>query len=242
MIGYNPQFYSDDSQVGDKCFLDGKDAYIDFNADLKTFQVIPGKISSDYSKGIGRSDFNLFHYESEPMALTIEFYVGGASEEETQSNISNLLNTAKQCIIRKENDVFEYASVLTEQESEDTEVEPYYLVTCKFVTIRRKPIVRIMLEQSSIIFNDGNTSSGMCIQITPTKNIETYTIAGASIFGLRAGTTYIIDGMQGRVTANGVNYFSHTDIIEFPKIKPGKNEITMSEDMPVTISFYPVFS
>lgn len=242
MIDYNPAYYNEDSQVGESCFLDGKNAYIDFNADLKTFLVSPGDLTTDYSIAAGCSDFNLFQFEAKPMELLMEFYVGGSSYEATQTNISNLFLAAKQCVIRKEGDIFEYAAVLVERSSEDTEVEPYYLVICRFAVIRRKPMVERKLNQSSVIYNEGNTPSGMRIVIDPERVMETFTVADVTISDLAPGITYIIDGISGRVTANGVNYFAHTNIIDFPKIKPGKNEIKMSEDIPIVVSFYPVFS
>lgn len=242
MNDYNPVYYNEDTQVGESCFLDEKNSYIDFNADLKTFLVRPGGMTTDYSVGSGRSDFNLFQSELDPMELMMEFYVGGPSYEATQTNLSNLFLAAKQCVIRKEGDIFEYPAVLIERSSEDTEVEPYYLVTCRFAAIRRKPLVERKLTQSSIVYNEGNVMSGLRIILEPESAIKEFTIAGITISDLSPGISYMIDGITGSVTANGVNYFAHTDIIDFPKIKPGKNEIKMSEDIPVIVSFYPVFS
>lgn len=242
LFDYNPQYYNEDKQVGERCFFDGKDVYIDFNADLKSFEVTPGAIDSDFSPAAGRSNFNLFNIEAEPAELVAEFYVGGPSYEATQTNISNLLIAAKQCVIRKEGDIFEYAAVLIDRDSENTEVEPYYLLSLKFAVIRRKPLVIKKFEKTAVIYNEGNVPSGVCISISPEKALETFTVAGITIKDLNPGTTYVIDGIAGRVTANGVNYFAHTDLIDFPKIQPGKNEIVMSEKIPVTVSFYPVFS
>lgn len=239
---YNPHYYNDDAQVGERCFLDSKDAYMEFNADLKSFLLAPGKVEADYATAAGNSTFNLHNYDAEPMELELEFYVGGASYEDVQTNISKLFLAAKQCIIHKGNDIFEYVSVLTDRESEATDIEPYHLVTCKFASIRRKPMVENKLYKSSVIYNDGNTASGLCITFTPTKKIQSFMISGITITDLEPDITYVIDGISGRVTANGINYFAHTDIIDFPQIKPGKNEIRLSEEIPVTITYYPVYA
>lgn len=243
MIEYNPNFYSEDIQAGENCFFGNRDAYIDFNADLKSFELKSGKMSTDYARNAGDTEFNLFQFETEPMKLIAEFYVGGASFEDAQSNISGLLLSARRCVITKEGDIFEYPAVLVENEVEATEVEPYFLVTCSFAVIRRKPLVTHRLEGTkAIIFNEGNAESGMRYTIFPKKQTESLVIAGITIHDLAPGTTYCIDGIQGRVTADGINYFDHIDIIDFPKVKPGRNEITMSEEIPAEVSFYPVFS
>lgn len=242
MIDYNAQYYNEDKQVGDKCFFDESDVYIDCNADLKSFEISPGAIDPDFSPAAGVSNFNLFSIETDPAELVAEFYVGGPSCEATQTNISNLIRAARQCVVRKEGDIFEYAAVLIDRECENTEVEPYYLVSLKFAVIRRKPLVTQRITDSAVVYNDGNTASGMKISIFPDEEMESFTVAGVTIEDLSPGITYVIDGITGRVTANGINYFAHTDLIDFPKIQPGKNKIVMSEAIPVTVSFYPVFS
>lgn len=242
LLDYNPHYYNEDNQIGDRCFFDGKDVYLDFNADLKEFRLTPGKMDADYSPTPGGCAFNLFSADAEPMELSLEFYVGGPSPEAVQTNISGLLMAAKQCVIRREGDIFEYAAVLTGRDSEETGVEPYYLLSLEFSVIRRKPLVSHQIVDTAVIYNDGNTASGAKISISPEKAMDSFTVMGITIEDLEPGITYVIDGMEGRVTANGVNYFAHTDLIEFPKIQPGKNEIVMSAAVSVTVSFYPVFS
>lgn len=242
MLDYNPQYYNEDRQIGDKCFFDGKDVYIDFNADLKSFEVTPGKIDADYAPGTGSCELNLYSVDANLMELIADFYVGGPSSETVQTNISNMLLAAQQCVIRKGGDVFEYAAVLTDRDSEDTEVEPYYLLSLKFAVIRRKPLVTHQIQQTSVIYNEGNVASGIRISLSPETKMESVTVMGITVMDLEPGITYVIDGIAGRVTANGINYFGHTDLTEFPKIQPGENEIEVSEGIPVTVSFYPVFS
>lgn len=242
MLDYNPHYYNEDKRIGDRCFFDDRDVYLDFNADLKSFEVVPGKISADYSPAAGGSTLALFSSETEPMGLELEFYVGGPSLEAVQTNISNIFLAAKQCVIRKEGDIFEYAAVLTDMDSDNTEVEPYYLVSLKFAAIRRKPLVTHRIAGNSALYNDGNTASGARITISPETEMDSITVMGIKVSNLEPGVTYVVDGIEGRVTANGVNYFAHTDLTDFPKIHPGRNDIVISEEIPVTISFYPVFS
>lgn len=240
-MDYNANYYNEDRRVGDQCFFGDKDVYIEYNADLKEFSITPGSISSDYGKKAGLSGLQLYHIDADPIRLDLVFYVGGPSIEAAQTNISNLLLAARQCVIRKEGDVYEYDAVLIDRNSEDTGVEPYHQVSLSFAAIRRKPLVKKKMVSDMEIYNPGNVKSGAKISLYPETALDTVTVMGATINGVNPGITYVIDGISGRVTADGVNYFSHTDIIEFPKLTPGRNHISLSPMVPATIEFYPVY-
>ena len=244
MSDYNRNYYREDSRVGERCTIDGKDAYLEFNADLKEFVLSQGKLESDYRLSTGNSHFQIFHSSAEEKKLELEFYVGGPSQEAVQTNISNLLQALRQCGISRGSDVFEYAAVLVDNEVEETEVEPYYLVTCELAAVRRKPLVTCRITGTSSVYNDGNTASGVRIEFKApvTGSIRGITVFGVTISPAKNGATYVIDGINGKVTENGVNCFQLTDLIDFPKIKPGMNEIEMSVSMDASVSFFPVFA
>lgn len=240
-MDYNANYYNEDRRVGDQCFFGDKDVYIEYNADLKEFFATPGGISSDYGKRAGLSGLQLYHIDADPIQLNLVFYVGGPSIEAAQTNVSNLLLAARQCVIRKEGDIYEYDAVLTDRNSEDTGVEPYQQVSMSFAAIRRRPLVKKKMSAESEIYNPGNVKSGVKISLYPETALDTVTVMGNTINDLEPGIAYVIDGISGRVTADGVNYFSHTDIIEFPKLDPGWNHISLSPMVPATIEFYPVY-
>lgn len=240
-MDYNQKYYNEDRRVGDQCFFDGRDVYIDFNADLKSFFAVPGSMTVDYGRSAGQTELQVYHTETEPMYLELVFYVGGPSAEATQTNVSGLMLAARHCVIRKEGDIYEYAAVLKDRNSEDTGVEPYQQVSLSFDAVRRRPKIRQKITGTGVIFNPGNSPSGVKLSFSPDEGVEAVTLMGITISDLQPGVTYVIDGLSGHVTANGVNYFAHTDIIDFPKILPGRNEITVSEDIPVEISFYPLY-
>ena len=240
-MDYNANYYSEDRRVGEQCFFDEKDVYIDFNADLKNFLVTPGTITSDYGRSTGMCDLQAYHTYAEPLRLELVFYVGGPSAEATLTNVAGLMQAARQCVVRKEGDIYEYAAVLVDRNCEDTGVDPYQQVSLSFDAIRRRPLIRKRIEGTASIYNPGNQESGVKISIFPDQEMDMVTVMGITIESLKPGVVYVIDGISGRVTANGVNYFSHTNIIEFPKLAPGKNEIQVSTDVPVEIEYYPIY-
>ena len=241
MHDYNPAYGYKDKCVGERCLIDHKDAYREFNADLKSFHISPGDISAHYIIQTGLSSIFDFGGTIEPKTATIEFYVGGASDEQAHENISNLFLSCKECILKRELHRFEYPALLTGKNVEETGVEPYYLVTLDFIVIQRLPLLTTNITEPAIIYNEGNIPSGVRYILKPPIDISSFKINSIKVTNLHAGKHFIIDGITGKITENGNNRFAATDIIDFPKIFPGQNEITMSYNIPITVEYYPLF-
>ena len=65
-----------------------------------------------------------FDRTTEPKTATVEFYVGGASDESAQENISNLLLACKKCVLKRELHRFEYPALLTGKNIQESGVTP----------------------------------------------------------------------------------------------------------------------
>lgn len=238
---YNSNYFISDRRIGDKCFVNGKCTYDLFNADLKSMMLQPGTIEVSYMENTGKSGLVPYGSTIKNRGLIIEFYVGGKSIEDTQINVSNLICACEKCIISTDISRFEYDAIMTAYDETDTGVEPYKLVTISFNVSRRMPLNMITLLSSGTFYNQGNTESGLCIKVTSKSTISNFTICGITIKTLTANRPFTIDGINGRVTENGLNKFSNTNLIDFPKAVPGKNEINMSANVTAELSFYPVF-
>lgn len=241
MYIYNAGYYVQDIQAGDRCFFDNIDVYKVFNADLIEFNLIPGETSNDYRNNTGRSGFLILSTQKENVKAKLRFYVGGKSIEETQMNMLSLIAAGETCVLRMDSSRFEYPAVLEEYEIESPGIDTYGLVTLLMRVVVRYPIVNLNVAGPQTVINPGRIMSGARFEISPSSDLSTLKICGITAKNLKANEVFIIDGIEGRVTANGINRFQDTDIIDFPKIMPGKNEITMSSNVPVSISFYPVF-
>ena len=238
MIAFN---INNDKRLGDECYIDGVDVYEKYGADLKEFYMLPGAITLDCKENTGQSGFNVFSDTLEGKGAVMVFYVCGHSNEDLISNVSNLILACRQCVVQTASSRFEFPAVTTEYSIEATGVDFYDLVTINLMVIKRLPLVTENLTGTGIITNPGNQESGMRLEITPVTALSSFTIEGITMKNLKAKETVILDGIEGEVTAGGINRFQGTDLIDFPKIKPGMNEITMSANVPVRISFYPVF-
>lgn len=241
MYRYNTDYYTQDIQAGDRCFFDNLDVYKAFNADLIKFSTSPGEVENEYRNNTGKSGFLALSAQKENVKAKIQFYVGGKSVEEMQLNATGLIAAGNTCVIRMDSSRFEYPAILDEYDTEETGIDTYTLVTLTMGVVVRYPLMSINLTGPKTVMNPGKVESGIRFEIRPTSALSTFKINGITIKNLKANETFVIDGIDGRVTANEINRFQDTDIIDFPKIVPGKNEITMSNNVPVTVSFYPVF-
>ena len=235
-------FYQANQRLGSICTINEKNAYDMFNADLKSLSPISGNVSVDFSKDIGSSSLSVNNYKLETGGIKAVFYVGGAYKEDSYINISNLIAECRSCIIKTDEDNFEYVSILTGYDVVETGVEFYNEVSLTFSAVRRLPLVSKSFSGSGTVKNIGSVSSGVRLVITPKADIAELVINGITIRNMSSGIPFIIDGLVGKVMCNGINRFLDTDLIEFPKIMPGDNKVEVSNaNVDIEVSYYPTF-
>lgn len=237
------EFYQIDKRLGSVCTINGKSAYGLFNADLKELKPIAGSVVADFSKATGRSSLRVADYKIDTGGIQAIFYVGGAQKEDCYINTSNLIAECQSCIIKTDEDRFEYVAVMTAYNVVETGVEFFNEVTLTFSAIKRLPMVTRRFEGGNGSFkNVGSIPSGVRLVVTPNSALTSLTVNGIEIADMTAGLPFVIDGLVGEVVCNGINRFLSTDLIEFPKVNPGNNEVNVSNtNVVVEVSFYPTF-
>ena len=62
---------------------------------------------------------------------------------------------------------------------------------------------------------------------------------------VNSGDVVVFDGINCKVTKNGLNAFGDSNVVEFPKLHPGKNIYIAQHSSPVKVEFvteyYPTF-
>ena len=62
---------------------------------------------------------------------------------------------------------------------------------------------------------------------------------------VNSGDVVVFDGINCKVTKNGLNAFGDSNVVEFPKLRPGKNIYIAQHSSPVKVEFvteyYPTF-
>lgn len=239
----NSRYLQQDKHLGDNLYVNNKDAYLLYNADLADFIYPSGSVSfgTDYQQGLGGSDLLLLSGDTPAPKLQLQFFVGGADEDEAQRNVSGLVAACRECTLKRGPSRFEYPAILLDYTNISSGVPPYRSVTLNFAAVCRLPLVSVPLTSTGNVYNQGNTPSGVRFEITPSKKLTSFTIAGITCKDLAANETFVIDGISGKVFSNEDNRFADTDLTAFPTVQPGSNQVTMSAPANVTVSFYPLF-
>lgn len=93
---------------------------------------------------------------------------------------------------------------------------------------------------------EGNTYGGCIYKITSSRNISNFKINDYTISKLEANRTFIIDGMDKLVYYQDdktTSAFDEVqDLIKFPIVTPGENEIILSdENVLFELQYYPMY-
>ena len=115
-------------------------------------------------------------------------------------------------------------------------------VTYTFNAVRHaKPISEIIKANSYMICNS-NTATLPIITAEYANTKSEVTLQGVTIKNIAVGTKIVIDSVSGLITADGKNKFGDSDLIDFPVLQPGKNQITSSaSDVSITVSYTPIY-
>ena len=89
----NSHYLQQDKHLGDNLYVDNKDAYLLYNADLADF-IYPSRsvsFGAEYQQGLGGGELLLLSSDNPIPKLQLQFFVGGANEDEAQRNVSGLV-------------------------------------------------------------------------------------------------------------------------------------------------------
>lgn len=233
-------------RLGAICTINGLNAYDIYNADLIDYKTSSGSIDAEYDRGVSLSDLHVSSYGVGIGSLTLNFYVGGETKDQMEINSSNLVSNSRKCVVKIDEETFEYDGVLTKFDIEETGVLWYNKVSLELAVVKRLPLVTRRFEIVSgrkVQFkNIGNIESGLRLSVTPRATVAKVTVAGITINNLLAGQPFVIDGLSGEVICNTENRFLDTDLIDFPKVDVGNNTIELStNDLIVEVQYYPTF-
>lgn len=230
------------NRKGDICTINEQDTFDTFCADLVSYTITPKVITAEFTEKIGSSDYHLSSYERGDANLSIVFYVEGTTEETMYINASNLIVTSKKCTINIAPNDFLYNAILTNSTVESLEIEHFAKVTLTFVTTIIYPLQSVTFENGTGIFkNVGSIESGARYIITSTSDVTQLKINDITIKNIAKNIPFIVDGIEGKITSNNINRFLDTDLIDFPKVIAGNNQIKCDKTVNVTVEFYPTF-
>lgn len=230
------------SRKGDICMINEQDTFDTFCADLVSYTITPKTITAEYTEKVGSSDYHLSSYKRGDANLSIVFYVEGTTEETMYINASNLIVAGKKCIINIAPNEFLYNAILTNSTVEKLEIEHFAKVTLTFVATITLPLRSVTFANGTgMLRNIGSVESGARYIITSTTDLTELKINDITVKNIIKNMPFIIDGIEGKITSNDINRFLDTNLIDFPKVVAGENEITCDKTVSVTVEYYPTF-
>ena len=91
-----------------------------------------------------------------------------------------------------------------------------------------------LLCESTVPFTDCK------LTLTSTQDVASYNFGGGVWSNITAGDVLVFDGINCRITKNGLNYAANVTWMDFPRLAAGLNTIQTDTD-PVTVEYYPTY-
>lgn len=115
-------------------------------------------------------------------------------------------------------------------------------VTYTFAAIRHRSELTANVEPNGKIICQSTTVCPCKIIVTMPQYTSLMTLMGFLIQRVEAETELIVDSINGTITQGGVNKFLDTTMIEFPKLTPGENIISCSDETAkIKVVYTPIY-
>ena len=170
--------------------------------------------------------------------ITLRLDFVGTDENDAVTMMSSLTALFRQGVDIKLPDNYFYFCTL-DRIGKAFQVAPWIVQqTFTLSGFRHGPLKTHYLSTTGFITVDGNYDTEAIFEIS-TADLSV-TVNGITINNI--GGNIVIDGMAKTVTQNGINKFKDTNLTEFPRLKPGVNQITIIGDaITVTVKYYPIY-
>lgn len=229
-----------------------------YNARLLSYSVGgTGRSYSQSSSGAVLRLPDVYHTTLSPRILTVTltFFPKTAGRDSRNSSIPERLSRSTDNIVLFESDIsgkaleiglpdgYIYKAFLQSCGTPSFDATGEQDVEYTFLAVRTKPAVKKVITAGDTVYCESNTTTPFRICFTVASVTASITVCGITVSNISANTEIVIDSELGIVTANGVNKFGDTDLIEFPHLIPGNNTITCSlPGTEITIVYTPFFA
>ncbi len=229
-----------------------------YNARLLNFNVSGTERS--YSSGSARPVLllpDMYQTALSPrrLSVTLTFYPRTLGESSRGRSIPEKLHRSTENIVKFESDIsnrvleiilpdgYIYKSFLQSAQTPSFDATGEQDVEYIFLAIRQKSPIKETIAAGGVINCISNTDTLCRISFTVPVTIPSMTICGIRILDIAADTEIVIDGEKGIITANGINKFADTDLIDFPYLVPGINVVSCTAGgLSITVEYTPIYA
>lgn len=236
-------------QYGETCYIDGVSTFTSFMAEYKSREITSHSLKRNNAFKVGKSD--MFHgYETYALGkMKLLFYVYGETRTESEIHASALVTNMNKCVLTFSDDEFEYPSGVISYKIRNTGIDTWSEVTVEVECLKRGAKQRVGAyadygdHSIAAITNPGTLSSGAKLYCDLTSDsfwFQDMEHARVTATGLTQGAHFEINGWEGTVTQNNQNAYQYTDLLVFPTVVPGYNEIYFSQTYSF-VEYYPLY-
>ena len=215
-----------------------------------------GTTMLDYKIGAPTIENNFFHGVNRSNVILLKSFVGLREIEITIAFRGRSLHEAKvmrsrfnsqiygKCEIFIPDDGFYYSCVCTDMGQDELigigDHDAKIKATYQLQGIRHGALQTVTIQGGGTVYCDGTSPRTDCrLTTTASSSAASYQLGTATFTSVAAGDLLVFDGIDGKLTKNGVNVAGTTNWMEFPFLTYVANAIPCAD--PVTVEFYPAY-
>ena len=227
------------------CTVNGKPIATYGGASLLDFSIGETPVDASIFQGVNRSNWNLLKniYSMREIRLTVVFEAEDLRQAKlNRSALNSVLFKKTELFIPY--DGFHYTVICTSTGAETTigigEKTAQIKSEYTFKGIRHDDLKTVTLASGATIYCLSTMPFTDCrLTATVGTSAATYQLGGATFKNVSAGNVLVFDGIDGKITKNGVNEAANVTWIDFPSLVPGPNTITCPDA--VTVQYAPTY-
>lgn len=214
---------------------------------LLDYSIGAVSMETDIFQGINRTGFNVLQQRRQlrPVEISIIFRGADLHDAKAQRSRLNAELTGKAELYIPDDEY--YYDVYCDSFGEEEIVgqgEREAAIKCRYAFrgVRRGALVSQAVAPGGTLYCFSTMPlTDCCLTVTAAASYSSFTLGGAVFSSVSSGDVLCFDGMDGKVTKNGVNYAASVSWLRFPQLVPGENTIAATGTAPVTVEYYPTY-
>ena len=227
------------------CSVNGEPLATYGGSALLDYSIGETPVVPDTFQGVNRTSWNLLEnmFHLRDITLTVVFEAHDLRTAKLNRSALNgvLFNRADLYI---PDDGFHYDVICTSMGAEELVGIGFNSAQIKstytFKGVRRDELKTLTVASGETFYCNSTMPFTDCrLTATVGSSASSYTLGGAIFGSVTAGDVLVFDGIDGKITKNGVNCAASVSWFHFPQLTPGANAITCADT--VTVEYYPTY-
>ena len=212
---------------------------------IRSYTVGGTPVTNEIYQGVNRTSWTLLKsmFGLRSLTLTIVFSGSDLHDAKTKRSLFNIAAWGRSELFFPEENYY-YSVICRSMGDEEligtgdgsAKIKSEYA----FEGIRHGQLLAATVPVGGSLNNPGTMPFSDCVlTATVGTSAATYSLGGATFSSVTAGQVLVFDGINKKITNNGVNCAATTAWEHFPALTPGLNTIAAVD--PVTVEWYPCY-